>query len=116
MKTESDNLTMDLFERPVFGTSPRKLVRRQDPDTSHQAAVSIDSKGLEQMVFNAIKSHGDLGCISDQILQQFNHLPYSSVTARYRALLDKGLIEDTGERRSGRSGKPQRVMKAKEPT
>jgi DNA-binding transcriptional ArsR family regulator len=114
MKMESDNQTMDLFKQPVFGTNPHKLVRKQDPDTSHAAAAGVDTKGLEQMVFSAIKSYGSFGCISDQILTQFSHLPYSSVTARYRALLDKGLIEDTGERRSGRSGKPQRVMREKE--
>jgi hypothetical protein len=113
---KSDKLTMDLFARPAFGTHPQKLVRKQDPDTSHSAATSVDTKGLEQMVFAAIKSYGNLGCISDQILSQFSHLPYSSITARYRALLDKGFIEDTGERRLGRSGKPQRVMKAKETT
>ena len=116
MKAQSDNLTIDLFARPVFGTSPLKLVRKKDPDTSRIAAMSVDTKGLEQMVFSAIKAHGEYGCISDQVLNQFSDLPYSSVTARYKALMDKGLIEDTGERRSGRSGKPQRVMRAKETT
>jgi len=41
-------------------------------------------------------------------------MPYSSITARYRSLLDKGFIVDTGERRKGQSGRAQRVLKALE--
>jgi hypothetical protein len=112
MKTDQDTLTLDLFAQPLFGTSPKKLVRRNDPDTSRAAADLVDSTRLEQMVYEAIKNFGASGCISDQILSHFSNLPYSSVTARYRALLDKGLIEDTGQRMPGRSGRPQRVMRA----
>lgn len=96
-----------------FGTEPRKLVRRNDPDTSIEAAIKVDSKHLEAMVYGAIKSFGYHGCISDQIREKFPHLPYSSVTARYRALIDKNFVEDTGERRIGDSGRSQRVMRAK---
>ena len=35
---------------------------------------------------------------------------YSSVTARYKALKDKGLVLLSGERRPGRSGRNQSVM------
>jgi len=35
---------------------------------------------------------------------------YSSVTARYKALKDKGLVLLNGERRPGRSGRNQSVM------
>lgn len=96
----------------MFGTPAFKLVRRDDPSTSFEAAVKVDTTKLENLVYAAIKEYGQGGCISDQILSQFSHLPYSSVTARYRALLDKGLIEDTGQRRAGRSGRPQRIMRA----
>lgn len=101
----------DLFSLPIFGTHAKKLVRKDDPDTSHQAAQKVDTTRLEQLVYEAIKSFGSNGCISDQILGMFPHLPYSSVTARYKALMQKGMIEDTGERRYGRSGRPQRVMR-----
>jgi len=94
-----------------FGTAPFKLVRKEDPVTSHQAAQAVDSTKLEQMVYEAIKSHPD-GCISDEILEMYPNYPYSSITARYRALLDKDLIEVTGVKR-GRFGRNQRVMKAK---
>ena len=93
-----------------FGTPAFKLARREDPATSHQAAQAVDSTKLEQMVYEAIKSHPD-GCISDEILKMYPQYPYSSITARYRALLDKGFIEVTGVKR-GRFGRNQRIMRA----
>jgi hypothetical protein len=93
-----------------FGSPAFKLVRNQDPATSHEAAQAVDSTKLEQMVYEAIKSHPD-GCISDEILKMYPQFPYSSITARYRALLDKGFIEVTGVKR-GRFGRNQRIMRA----
>jgi len=87
------------------------LVRNQDPTTSHQAAQVVDTTKLESLVYEAIKSHPD-GCISDEILAMYPNYPYSSITARYRALLDKDLIEVSGVKR-GRFGRNQRIMKAK---
>jgi len=104
------NNMKDSMER-FFGTEPFKLVRKEDPTTSHQAAQAVDSTKLEQMVYEAIKSHPE-GCISDEILQMYPNYPYSSITARYRALLDKDLIEVTGVKR-GKFGRNQRIMKCK---
>ena len=104
------NNMKDSMER-FFGTEPFKLVRKEDPTTSHQAAQAVDTTKLESLVYEAIKSHPD-GCISDEILAMYPNYPYSSITARYRALLDKDLIEVTGVKR-GKFGKNQRVMKAK---
>ena len=93
-----------------FAPAPFKLVRNQDPATSHQAAQAVDSTKLESMVYEAIKGFPD-GCISDEILKMYPQYPYSSITARYRALLDKGFIEVTGVKR-GRFGRNQRIMRA----
>jgi hypothetical protein len=93
-----------------FGTPAFKLARREDPVTSHQAAQAVDTTKLETMVYEAIKSHPD-GCISDDILGMFPNYPYSSITARYRALLDKGFIEVSGVKR-GKFGRNQRIMRA----
>ena len=98
--------SMDRF----FGTEPFKLVRNQDPTTSHQAAQAVDTTKLETLVYEAIKGFPD-GCISDEILEMYPNYPYSSITARYRALLDKGFIEVSGVKR-GRFGRNQRVMRA----
>lgn len=93
------------------GTDPKTLHRRGGPDTSRAAAYSVDTTHLEGLVYQAIASYGDAGCISDEVRERFSHFPYSSVTARYKALMDKGLIEDTGIRRAGRSGRGQRVLR-----
>ena len=93
-----------------FGTEPFKLVRKEDPTTSHQAAQAVDTTKLESLVYEAIKSHPE-GCISDEILEMYPNYPYSSITARYRALLDKGFIEVTGVKR-GKFGRNQRIMKS----
>lgn len=100
----------DLFGQ-CFGTDPKKLYRRNDPDTSASAAHAVDTTKLEAMVFEAIKGFGERGCISDQIRDLFPGYPYSSITARYKALIDKGMIKDTGYRRPGNSGRSQRVMR-----
>jgi len=111
MKRPFDRMTLDMFGK-FFGTQATKLVRRKDPDTSKIAAVLVDSTKLEKLVYEAIKSFGVYGCISDQVRARYPTYPYSSITARYRALLDKGFIVDTGERRPGKSKRQQRVMRA----
>jgi hypothetical protein len=93
-----------------FGSPAFKLVRKDSPQTSVEAAQAVDSTKLEQIVYEAIKGFPE-GCISDEILEMYPNYPYSSITARYRALLDKGFIEVTGVRR-GKFGRNQRVMKA----
>ena len=108
MKDLFDNMkeSIDRF----FGTEPFKLVRKEDPITSHEAAQGVDSTKLEQIVYEAIKGFPN-GCISDEVLEALPDYRYSSITPRYRALLDKGFIEITGTK-DGRSGKKQRIMKA----
>jgi hypothetical protein len=110
MKDLFDNMkeSMDRF----FGTEAFKLVRKEDPITSHEAAQGVDTTKLEQIVYEAIKGFPN-GCISDEVLEALSDYRYSSITPRYRALLDKGFIEITGTK-DGRSGRKQRVMKAKQ--
>ena len=93
-----------------FGSPPFKLVRKEDPTTSHEAAQVVDTTKLESLVYEAIKGFPE-GCISDQVLELFPQYPYSSITARYKSLLDKGFIEIVGVK-VGRSGRKQRLMKA----
>ena len=96
MSTFFDNMNETVGR--FFGSPAFKLVRKEDPATSHQAAHLVDSTKLEKMVYEAIKSHPE-GCISDEILAMYPNYPYSSITARYRALLDKDLIEVSGVKR-----------------
>ena len=98
------------FEK-IFGTPAFKLARKDSPETSKEAAQAVDSASLEQIVYEAIKSFPD-GCISDEVLEALPEHRYSSITPRYRALLNKGYIEIIGTR-DGISGKKQRIMKVK---
>ena len=108
MSTFFDNMneTVNRF----FGTEAFKLVRKDDPTTSHEAAQVVDTTKLERIVYEAIQSFPE-GCISDEVLEALPDYRYSSITPRYKALLQKGFIEITGTK-DGRSGKKQRIMRA----
>lgn len=93
----------------TYGTEPYKLHRTESPGTSVDAAYEVDTTALEQMVHEEIKRYPD-GCIADDLLNRFHGYPYSSITARFSALIREKLIERTGERRKGRSGRGQSVM------
>jgi hypothetical protein len=81
-------------------------------DTSLEAYESVDVTALELRVLSVIEGFGGAGCISDEVRARLPGLAYSSVTARFRALLDKGLVVDTGWRMPGLSGRRQRVIVA----
>jgi hypothetical protein len=104
--------TIDFFER-YFGTESKKLVRTNDPDTSHAAANSVDTSQLESMVYEVISKYPD-GCIADDVERELAHLRSHSITPRFAPLMRKGFIFDTGERRMASSGRSQRVVKVTE--
>jgi hypothetical protein len=108
--TKLDKLWFDGMVEKFFGTPAFKLVRKEDPATSHQAAQAIDTTKMESLVYETIAAYGPDGCISDDVVSKLAFLPYSSVTARYKALIDKGFIEVIGARK-GTSGRLQRVMR-----
>lgn len=98
-------------------TESYELYRKDSPSTSVEAAESIEPNRLEKLVLYAIRSLGwnhEKGCISDEVIRYMaSHHGinrYSTVTARYAALYRKGLIDYTGEKRKGDSGRNQRVM------
>ncbi len=98
------------FGKEKFGTSVHQLVRRDDPVTSYEAAERVDTQKMEKIVLEAIKAFPD-GCIADQVLDSLPQYSYSSVTARFSALLRKDHIEIIGTR-PGKSGRQQRIMRA----
>ena len=108
MSTFFDNMNETVGR--FFGTEAFKLVRKEDPTTSHQAAQSVDTTKLERIVYEAIQSFPN-GCISDEVLEALPDHRYSSITPRYKALLQKGFIEIVGTK-EGRSGRNQRIMRA----
>lgn len=99
-------MNVNLFDyNPLFA-----VARRSDPDTSKAAGRSLDPTDMELRVLGVIKSFGIYGGISDDVVGRMPDIDKATVTPRYKGLLEKGLIVDTGERRKGRSGRSQRVM------
>lgn len=90
------------------------LFRRNAPDTSIEAALSIEVNKLERMVLNAIRDAGRNGMTQQELLAKFQNYSYSSITARPSALKRKGLVVDSGNRRVGGSGRKQMVLIASE--
>jgi hypothetical protein len=95
----------------IFGTDPHKL-HRGDPVTSVAAAAVVDTTGLEAEVYKHVKAAGGDGLIGDEVRRLMPGRPYSSVTARFKALDEKGLIERLGDTRKGDTGRAQKVMRA----
>ena len=95
-------------------TPVHKLVRTKDPVTSHEAAKTVDTNRMEQVVLEAIQSFKEEGCISDRVLSKLSHHRYSTVTARYKQLKEKGLIKVDHRTDVGLSGRKQLIMWATE--
>lgn len=76
--------------------------RSTDPQTSHDAAVTINMAALEQTVFDAISAAG--GLTTHELSERLS-LSLVSVSPRMRPLCRKGKIMDSGERRAGSNGR-----------
>ena len=111
-----EHIMKDLFENMGLETVPFpptpsfKLARSHDPATSHDAAESITASHMEQVVLEKIEDFGSDGCISDQVLAALPHYGYSTVTARYKQLKEKGFVKVDDRKRKGKSGRGQLVM------
>ena len=77
------------------------LARRYDPQTSKDAANSVDVERLQGLVLDMLRD-----CPSTtQELADFCKMPRDSISPRIRPLVDKGLVMDSGLRRAGPSGR-----------
>lgn len=98
------------MEKQMNETQPHMMARVSDPDTSREAALSIDTSRMEAMVLEAIAQFPE-GCIADDLKAMFPHIRRHSLMPRIAPLLRCGAIIDTGERRMAASGRNQRVVK-----
>ena len=104
----------DLFEQMGINqpAMPTHLYRANDPITSIEAAESFEPTKVQKMVLDAIKEIQP--CISNEVLEycedKYGRMSSSTVTSRFNELEKKGLIEFTGEKMPGRSGRQQRAM------
>jgi len=91
-------------------TNPITLRRNLDPFTSHESANKVEATQMEKIVWEVIDSFGETGCISDQVQYALPQHRYSTITARYKALKDKGLVIVDGSAVKGESGRKQMMM------
>jgi len=91
-------------------TDPKTLRRNDGPRTSHDSAYKIQASQMEKIVFGVIDSFGETGCISDQVQYALPQYRYSTITARYKALKDKGLVIVDDRAIKGESGRKQMIM------
>lgn len=98
-----------------LNTPPHKLYHANSPDTSKEAAYAVDTNKWEEIVYQAICSFRGRGCIQDEVIEKiaesYGAVPYSTVTARFKALEEAGLITYRGKRK-GNSGRFSRVRVA----
>lgn len=80
--------------------------RNSDPDTSHEAAESIEQTRMESMVYHALVMMGP--ATSSEIAASMN-LARDSVSPRMAVLVDKHMVVNTGIKRPGPSGRRQIV-------
>lgn len=74
-------------------------------------SVTSGMNELEERVAGIIEKYGEDGCISDDVRKACPGLSYSSVTARFSALEEMGIIVRDGTTRLGDSRRQQQVMR-----
>lgn len=99
-----------LYDTDHSDGNERGAARNTDPQTSHEAAASVDATRLEAKVLAAINVAID-GLTSTEAAQVLNIPPWS-ISPRFRPLARKGLIHDTGMTRIGATGRRHIVWKS----
>jgi len=102
---------MELLEQPgLFDARTHAgRARRADPPTSKAAARSVDANQLEQVVLEVLRSHPH-GLTSHEVAS-ITGLSLVTVSPRFRPLVNKNLVIDSGEKRAGVSFRNSIVWK-----
>ena len=96
------------------------LARTHDPKTSWEAAEKVDTNKLESLVLRVLSELGDRGGTNDEVLEYLHDTQLwkkytvmfpkeSSITPRYKQLINKGLVYRDGTTRKGSMGRSQIV-------
>ena len=92
----------------LFGSKAQS--RNSDASTSYKAADKVDTAKLEGMVYEVIKRYPE-GCIMDDVIAALPQVREHSIQPRFAPLIRKGFVIDTGDKREGKSGRLQRIIK-----
>ena len=96
----------DLFDTPVH-----KLHRKDAPQTSIDAAKGLDVSARERLVLDSIIQSGQAGMTIKELGRKHPDVPYTTLSARPKALEEKHFIYYLGDTREG-----SRVMRQKSKT
>tara|TARA_R110000796_G_scaffold252345_1_gene386184 strand:+ start:2527 stop:2847 length:321 start_codon:yes stop_codon:yes gene_type:complete len=92
-----------------------KMFRTTDPQTSVDAAKSLNPTRLESLVLEAIRQREDFGCTMDEVESLLPKVRASSISPRFKPLMEKGYVVGDGRTRKAIfSNKQQRILWAKE--
>ena len=80
-------------------TPAYKLVRKEAPQTSKDAANEVSSGKMLALVHDEVVKAGIRGITTKEIRTMYPHLPYSSITARPAQLEEQGDIFYQGDKR-----------------
>lgn len=102
---------MNAVQPKLFDDLPMESgrARRRDPDTAKKAAAKVLVADLEARVLKALRL---LKGATTHELAWLLKVDLVSVSPRMRPLAEKGLVQDSGERRRGESGRASIVWRA----
>jgi DNA-binding MarR family transcriptional regulator len=84
--------------------------RTTDPETSKEAARSIDPSKLERKILDVLQ--GRPGGLTTREMAANLGIDWGSITPRLKPMVAKGLVVTTDEKRRGNSGRRSIVWKA----
>lgn len=96
----------DMFDKPRDYATARRI----DPETSHEAARSLDEAVVSRLQRTALLALVRLGGsgTNDEIVTETG-VEWNTITPRMRPLATKGMVREDGTRKSERTGRRQIV-------
>lgn len=97
----------------LFETKPEiehARARRTDPETSHEAAKSVNATHVEQKMLVVLRNYPD-GLTSHQVAD-LSGIPFWTVSPRLKPMERKNLVYNTMGKRPNKSGRNGYIWKA----
>jgi len=84
------------------------LARHTDPQTSHEAAMTVKTSRLEAIILDVFQA-AEYGLTQDELAARMPAYPLNTITPRLAPLINKGYLKVIGKR-PGKSGRNQRIL------
>jgi len=84
----------------------RAFARDSDPDTSHEAAELMSREKICRLQFIIVKYLRQLGNMgTSEEVENLSGISLQSLTPRFRPMVKKNILIDSGKRKTGKSGR-----------